>query len=142
MGAFVTQNPHLARAVVAHVGIFDMLRVELDPNGAFNITEFGTVKNLDQFKALHAYSPFHRVKEGTAYPAVFLLAGETDGRVNPAHSRRMAARLQAASNSGRPILARFSASSGHGMGTGLSERIAQKAEVLTFLLDQLEVAPK
>ena len=142
MGAFLTQNPHLARAVVAHVGIFDMLRVELDPNGAFNITEFGTVKNLDQFKALHAYSPFHRVKEGTAYPAVFLLAGETDGRVNPAHSRRMAARLQAASNSGRPILARFSASSGHGMGTGLSERIAQKAEVLTFLLDQLEVAPR
>jgi prolyl oligopeptidase len=142
MGAFLTQNPQLARAVVAHVGIFDMLRVELDPNGAFNITEFGTVKNLEQFKALHAYSPFHRVNDGTAYPAVFFLAGETDGRVNPAHSRRMTARLQAASSSGHPILARFSASSGHGMGTGLSERIAQKADVLTFLLDQLDVPTK
>lgn len=142
MGAFLTQNPQLARAVVAHVGIFDMLRVELDPNGAFNITEFGTVKNLEQFKALHAYSPFHRVNDGTAYPAVFFLAGETDGRVNPAHSRRMTARLQAASSSGHPILARFSASSGHGMGTGLSERIAQKADVLTFLFDQLDVPIK
>ena len=142
MGAFLTQNPQLARAVVAHVGIFDMLRVELDPNGAFNITEFGTVKNFEQFKALHAYSPFHRVNDGTAYPAVFFLAGETDGRVNPAHSRRMTARLQAASSSGHPILARFSASSGHGMGTGLSERIAQKADVLTFLIDQLDVPIK
>ena len=142
MGAFLTQNPGLARAVVAHVGIFDMLRVELDPNGAFNVTEFGTVKNLDQFKALHAYSPFHRVQDGTAYPAVLFLAGETDGRVNPAHSRRMTARLQAATASPHPILARFSASSGHGMGTGLSERIAQKADVLTFLFDQLDVAPR
>jgi prolyl oligopeptidase len=142
MGAFLTQNPQLSRAVVGHVGIYDMLRVELDPNGAFNITEFGTVKNPEHFKALHAYSPFHQVKDQTPYPAVFLLAGETDGRVNPAHSRRMTARLQAATASGHPVLARFSAASGHGMGTGLSERIAQKADVLTFLFDQLEAAKR
>jgi prolyl oligopeptidase len=141
MGAFLTQHPDLARAVVAHVGIYDMLRVELDPNGAFNVTEFGSVKDPDQFRALHAYSPFHRVKDGTAYPAVFFLAGETDGRVNPAHSRRMTARLQAATSSAYPILARFSSASGHGMGTALSEKIAQKADVLAFLFDQLGVPP-
>jgi prolyl oligopeptidase len=117
-----------------------MLRVERDPNGSFNIPEFGTVRDPEQFQALHAYSPFHRVEDGTAYPAVFLLAGETDGRVNPAHSRRMTARLQAATRSGYPVLARFSADSGHGLGTGLSERIAQKADVLAFLLDQLNVS--
>lgn len=141
MGAFLTQHPGLARAVVAHVGIYDMLRVELDPNGAFNVTEFGSVKDPDQFRALHAYSPIHRVKDGIAYPAVFFLAGETDGRVNPAHSRRMTARLQAATSSGYPILARFSSASGHGMGTALSEKIAQKADVLAFLFDQLGVPP-
>ena len=119
MGAFLTQHPALARAVVAHVGLYDMLRVELDPNGAFNVTEFGTVKDPAQFRALHAYSPFHNVKDGTAYPAVFFLAGETDGRVNPAHSRRMTARLQAATSSDHPILVRLSAASGHGMGTAL-----------------------
>lgn len=139
MGAFLTQHPELARAVVAHVGIFDMLRVELDPNGAFNVTEFGTVKDPAQFRAIHAYSPFHRVVDGVKYPAVFFLAGETDGRVNPAHSRKMTARLQAATTSGRPILARFSAASGHGSGTALTERIAQKADVLAFLFDQLEM---
>ena len=141
MGAFLTQHPELARAVVAHVGIFDMLRVELDPNGAFNVTEFGTVKDPAQFRAIHAYSPFHRVVDGVKYPAVFFLAGETDGRVNPAHSRKMTARLQAATASGRPILARFSAASGHGSGTALTERIAQKADVLAFLFGQLEMPP-
>lgn len=142
MGAFLTQHPQLARAVVAHVGLYDMLRVELDPNGAFNVTEFGTVKDPAQFRALHAYSPFHQVKNGTAYPAVFFLAGETDGRVNPAHSRRMTAALQSATSSANPVLARFSSASGHGMGTALSEKIAQKADVLAFLFDQLGMTSK
>ncbi|MCX6857439.1 MAG: prolyl oligopeptidase family serine peptidase [Verrucomicrobia bacterium] len=142
MGAFLTQHPGLARAVVAHVGLYDMLRVELDANGAFNVTEFGTVKAPAQFKALHAYSPFHNVKDGTAYPSVFFLAGETDGRVNPAHSRRMTARLQAATSSNHPILVRLSAASGHGMGTALNEKIAQKADVLAFLFDQLGMRAK
>ena len=65
MGAALTQHPELFGAVVAHVGIYDMLRVELSPNGAFNITEFGTVRNPAQFRALHAYSPYHHVKDGT-----------------------------------------------------------------------------
>lgn len=139
MGAFLTQHPDLARAVVSHVGIYDMLRVELDPNGAFNVTEFGTVKDPAQFKALYAYSPYHHVVDGTKYPAVFFLAGATDGRVNPANSRKMTARLQAATSSGRPILLRLSGNSGHGMGTALSERIAQEADVFAFLFDQLGV---
>jgi prolyl oligopeptidase len=142
MGAFLTQHPQLARAVVAHVGLYDMLRVELDPNGAFNVTEFGTVKDPAQFRALYAYSPFHQVKDGTPYPAVFFLAGETDGRVNPAHSRRMTAVLQSATSSENPVLARFSSASGHGMGTALSEKIAQKADVLAFLFDQLGMTSK
>lgn len=141
MGAFLTQHPELVRAVVAHVGLYDMLRVELDPNGAFNITEFGTVREPEQFKALYAYSPYHRVTDGTCYPAVFFLAGENDGRVNPAHSRKMTARLQAATGSGRPVILRLSAASGHGMGTALTERIAQKADTLAFLFDQLGMTP-
>ncbi|TAK98806.1 MAG: S9 family peptidase, partial [Verrucomicrobia bacterium] len=100
MGAFLTQRLDLARAVVSRVGIYDMLRVELDPNGAFNVTEFGTVKDRAQFKALYDYSPYHHVKDGAAYPAVLFPCGENDGRVNVAHSRKMTARLQAATSSG------------------------------------------
>jgi prolyl oligopeptidase len=139
MGAALTQHPELYRAVVSHVGIYDMLRVELHPNGAFNVTEFGTVKIPEQFKALHAYSPYHRVKDGTAYPAVFLLTGANDGRVDPANSRKMAARLQAATSSGKPVLLQVSSESGHGIGDNLSAVIDRDADVYAFLFDQLGV---
>jgi prolyl oligopeptidase len=137
MGALITQRPDLFRAIVSDVGIYDMLRVELTPNGAFNITEFGTVKDADQFKALYAYSPYHRVKDGTAYPAVLFATGENDGRVDPWHSRKMAARLQAASSSGRPIYLRISMDTGHGQGTALATQIEEDADRFAFLMNEL-----
>ncbi len=139
MGAALTQHPELFRAVTSFVGIYDMLRVELDPNGAFNVTEFGTVKDRDQFQALYAYSPYHRVVDGTKYPAVLFLTGENDGRVNPAHSRKMTARLQSATESGRPVLLRTSSSSGHGLDTALGEQIEEDADEYSFLMNQLKV---
>ncbi len=142
MGAFLTQRPDLARAVVSRVGIYDMLRVELDPNGQFNITEFGTVASREQFQALYAYSPYHQVRDGVKYPAVLLLTGENDGRVNPAQSRKMAARLQEATASDRPILFRSSRGAGHGMGSSLSERIAEQTDIYAFLFDQLGIDGK
>jgi prolyl oligopeptidase len=138
MGAEITQHPALARAVVSAVGIYDMLRVEIDPNGSFNVTEFGTVKNSEQFKALYAYSPYHHVTTGTAYPAVLMLTGATDPRVNPMQSRKFAAALQAATSAkDHPILLRTNKNSGHGIGSSLDERIAEQTDQLTFLFDQL-----
>ena len=139
MGAFFTQRPDLARAVVSRVGIYDMLRVELDPNGAFNTTEFGSVKDEAQFRALYAYSPYHHVTNGVAYPAILFPCGENDGRVNPAHSRKMTARLQAATSSGLPILLRTTASAGHGMGSSLTVRVAEQADIYSFLFAELGV---
>jgi prolyl oligopeptidase len=138
MGAALTQHPELFRAVVAHVGIYDMLRVELQPNGAFNVTEFGTVKEADQFRALYGYSPYHHVTDGTRYPAVLFLTGANDPRVDPSHSRKMTARLEA-SGTKLPVLLRTTNAAGHGIGTALSERIAQQADVTAFLFDQLGV---
>ena len=137
MGAMLTQHPDLVRAVVSAVGIYDMLRVELAPNGAFNVTEFGTVKDPDQFKALYAYSPYHHVVDGTKYPSILFMTGANDGRVAPYHSRKMLARLSEANNSSSPILLRTSASSGHGIGTALGERIKQLADEYSFLFAQL-----
>jgi prolyl oligopeptidase len=139
MGAALTQRPDLFRAVVSHVGIYDMLRVETFPNGAFNVTEFGTVKERDQLRALYAYSPYHHVKDGTDYPAVLFLTGANDGRVDPMNSRKMTARLQAATHSERPVFLRTSSGSGHGIGTALNERIEQDADVFAFLFDQLSI---
>ena len=114
------------------------LRVELSPNGTFNVPEFGSVKNPDQFKAMYAYSPYHRVKDGTAYPATLMLTGENDPRVDPMQSRKMVARLQAAAPSGT-VLLRTSARAGHGFGTAQSETIEQDVDVFAFLFNALGV---
>jgi len=135
MGAEFTQHPELFRAVVSHVGLYDMLRSELSPNGAFNVTEFGTVKEADQFRALYAYSPYHHVRDGVQYPAILFQTGANDPRVDPANSRKMTARLQA-SGTRQPVLLLTSSTSGHGIGTALSERVAQQVDVEAFLFAQ------
>ncbi len=137
MGAELTQHPEMFRAVASLVGIYDMIRVELDPNGAFNTTEFGSTADAEQFKALLAYSPYHHVVQHTRYPAVFMATGENDGRVNPMHSRKMIAQLQAASASDMPVLLTIESRAGHGIGSALSVRIAQYTDVYSFLFDQL-----
>jgi prolyl oligopeptidase len=137
MGAMLTQHPQLARAVVSEVGLYDMVRAELNPNGSFNATEYGTVKDAAQFKALYAYSPYHHVTANTSYPAVLMMTGATDGRVDPMNSRKFTAALQAATNSGYPILLRTSPNSGHGLGSSLSERVIEQIDQLAFLYHQL-----
>ncbi len=139
MGAALTQHPETYRVVVAFVGIYDMLRLELSSNGAFNVTEYGTVKELDQFKALYAYSPYHHVSDDKTYPAAIFLTGDNDPRVDPANSRKMVARLQSVGRSKGPILLRTSSNAGHGIGSSLSERVAQFTDAYSFLFDQLSV---
>jgi prolyl oligopeptidase len=136
MGATLVQHPELVKAVVSSVGIYDMLRVELSPNGAFNVPEFGTVQDPDQFAALYAYSPYHHVVDGTKYPAVLFLTGANDPRVEPMQSRKMTARLQVATGGDAPILLRTTADAGHGGGTALTERIEQQVDIFAFLFDE------
>jgi len=137
MGATLVQHPQLVRAVVSEVGFYDALRWELQPNGEFNVTEFGSVKDPEQFRALYAYSPYHNARDGVAYPAVLLAAGDNDGRVAPYESRKMTARLQAATSSSKPILLRTESAAGHGIGTALSTRIEEQTDVYAFLIGEL-----
>jgi prolyl oligopeptidase len=89
---------------------------------------------------LYDYSPLLRVRDGVKYPAVLLATGDNDGRVAPYESRKFAARLQAASGSGHPVLLRTEAAAGHGRGTALSTRIAEQTDIYSFLVDQLGIA--
>ncbi len=138
IGAVLTQHPDIARAVVALVPVMDMLRVELHPNGAFNVTEYGSVNDPAQFQVLHAYSPYHHVQDGVAYPATLLTGGEFDPRVDAYHPKKMAARLQAARAGPEPILLRMKAT-GHGIGEPLDESVAELADVYAFIFDRLSI---
>jgi prolyl oligopeptidase len=132
----LTQNPDVAKAVVCAVPVLDALRSEITPNGEFNVTEFGTVTDPAMFQALLAYSPYHNVHDGTAYPAVLLTAGEFDPRVDAWHAKKMAARLQAATSSDAPILLRIEAG-GHGMGQSLDQMVEEETDYFTFFFDRL-----
>lgn len=136
MGAMIVQHPEDFRATVSHVGVYDSVRSELSPNGAFNIPEYGTVADPVHFKALYAYSPYHNVKQA-AYPSILFMTGENDGRVDPMHSRKMTAALQHANTSKNPILLRTSGNTGHGAGTPLSEEISQQVDRLAFMFNSL-----
>jgi prolyl oligopeptidase len=139
MGVELAQHPELFRAVVSHVGLYDVPRFLRTPNGVFNTTEFGSPDDPRQLRAIMAYSPYHQLVDGTAYPAVLLLTGDNDGRVDPMNSRKFAARLQAATGSSRPILLRTTSSAGHGFGTALSEAVAAQTDAFAFLWRELNM---
>jgi prolyl oligopeptidase len=133
MAAALTQAPELFAAVVSYVGAYDMLREELHPSGTHDAVEFGSVKDLEQFKALHAYSPYHRVVDGKQYPAVLLITDWDDRRANPPSTWKMAARLQAC-GSRRPVLLMTEEGNGHNVG---STRL--DGDVFAFLFEQLGI---
>jgi len=137
MGAVLTQDHELIEAVVSWVGIYDMLRTELSPNGEFNIPESGTVQDPAQFEALYAYSPYHNVREGFAYPATLLITGANDPRVEPMQSRKMTARLQAAQAGDALILLRTDPNTGHGAGTQLDDAIEELTDAFAFILEHI-----
>ena len=141
MGASLTQHPADYRAVVSVVGIYDMLRSELFPNGEYNTYEFGTVTKPDEFAWLYAYSPLHHVKAGTAYPAVLLLTGENDPRVAPYQSRKFAAALQKTNASSRPILLITRRNEGHGVTSSFSQRVGNTGAELSFFAEELGLPP-
>ncbi|MFH1679291.1 MAG: prolyl oligopeptidase family serine peptidase, partial [Candidatus Eisenbacteria bacterium] len=130
-------EPDAAAAVVSHVGIADAIRSEFSPNGEFNITEFGTVKDETEFRGMIEYSPYHQIRDGVAYPAVLSLTGINDPRVEPWQPFKMTARLQAA-GSPNPVLLRISMKSGHGGGS-LSQREERAVDVYSFLFDRLGI---
>jgi len=146
VGAVVTQRPDLCRAAVAHVGIFDSLRTELEPNGVFNIPEFGTVKDEAQYRALRAYSPYHNLPSPSsgALPSLLLTTGENDGRVASWQSKKFAAALQPlyeSMSADRHLVLRISYDTGHGQGTPLQKTVEEMADEWSFIAAELGVAP-
>jgi prolyl oligopeptidase len=139
VGAAMTQRPELFQAAVCAYPLLDMLRYQKFLKGSYWVPEYGSADNLDQFKYLYAYSPYHRVTPGTKYPSALFVTGDGDTRVAPLHARKMAARLQAATGSNRPILLLYDTKSGHSGGRPVNKQIEENADILSFLFWQLGV---
>lgn len=142
MGTQIVQHPGDYRAVMAKVGIYDMLRHEtVFANGAYNVSEYGSISDPAQFKATLAYSPLQNVQPHTAYPAVLMTTGANDPRVAPWQSRKFTAALQNASRSAQPIMLLTRMNAGHGIGAPFSQRVGDTAIGLTFFAHELGLKP-
>ncbi|MHC4777283.1 MAG: prolyl oligopeptidase family serine peptidase [Planctomycetota bacterium] len=133
VGAALTQRPDLYRTILCDVPVLDMLRYHHFLLARYWMGEYGDPDNPEHFEFLHAYSPYHQVKKGTDYGAVFVATAESDSRVDPMHARKMAARLRACNASQKPILFWEERRAGHGMGTPLAKRIEEVADRAAFV---------
>ncbi len=139
VGAAITQRPDLFRAAICLGPLLDMTRYHLFDLAAGWADEYGLPDDEQDFHSLLAYSPYHRIQDGVAYPAVLLISGDADTRCNPMHARKMAARLQAATSSGHPALLDYKPSWGHTPVQPLSTRIDALTDRLAFICHELGV---
>jgi prolyl oligopeptidase len=136
MGAALTQRPDLFRVVICGNPLLDMVRYHKFLIAKLWVPEYGSSEDSTQFEWLYAYSPYHRVKDNTPYPATLILTADTDTRVDPLHARKMTARLQAVTSSDAPILLRYETKAGHGIGSPLSKNIEEYTDIWSFVFWQ------
>jgi prolyl oligopeptidase len=135
--ACITQRPDLFAAAIARYPLIDMVRYERFSIARWWTTEYGSDSDPRYFRILYAYSPYHHVRQGTSYPAVLLISGDGDTRVDPSHARKMTAMLQNATSSGRPVLLLYDSTSGHSGTLSTDAEVEQTSDELAFLFWQL-----
>lgn len=137
MGAAITQRPDLFGAVLCEAPLLDMVRYPLFGIGKSWVPEYGSPEDPEDLKALFAYSPYHRVTQGTKYPPLLMLTPDSDDRVDPLHARKFVAEMQWASRGG-PVLMRVEKHSGHGGADMVKAAVEKIADEYAFALAQLQ----
>jgi prolyl oligopeptidase len=141
-GVAATQRPDLWAAAVPRVPVLDLIGACRSAYGKQSVLEeMADVEDADEIRRLVSFSPYHLVRDGVDYPAVFLDAGETDPRCPPWHARKLAARLQKATAGTRPILLHVWENAGHGWATDASVAVLEHTEWLAFVLRELGGVP-
>jgi prolyl oligopeptidase len=136
IGPALTERPDLFGVMIIDVGVLDTVRFETTANGETNVPEFGSTKTEEGFKALYAMSAYDHVLDKAPYPAILLTTGMNDPRVDPWVSAKMAARLEAATTSGRPVLLRVDYQGGHGAYDSQTQFHELVADEMSFMLWQ------
>ncbi len=139
VGACLTQRPDLFGAALPAVGVLDMLRFHKFTIGWAWVSDYGSPDDPEDFLSLHAYSPYHNIRDGVKYPPTLLTSADHDDRVVPSHSFKFAARLQEAQRGSSPVLIRIATRAGHGSGKPTSMLIEEAADRLAFLARHLKL---
>ena len=142
IGAVVNQRPDLFAAANPAVGVMDMLRFDRFTAGRYWVDDYGYPGKEADWRVLRAYSPYHNIRRGTAYPAMLVTTADTDDRVVPGHSFKYAAALQDAGVGPRPQLIRIDSRAGHGSGKPTDKVVAEYADILAFFAQWTGLAPE
>ena len=142
VGAVMTQRPDLIGAALPAVGVMDMLRFHLFTIGWAWVDDYGSSADPEMFKTLAAYSPYHNLKDGTAYPPTLVTTADHDDRVVPGHSFKFAAALQHAQTGDAPVLIRVDVKAGHGAGKPTTKLIDETGDKLAFLVKVFGLQPQ
>ena len=134
IGAVTNERPDLFDAVSPGVGVMDMLRFDKFTAGRYWVDDYGFPEKEADFRTLYAYSPYHNIKGGKAYPPLIAVTADTDDRVVPGHSFKYIAKLQNTADVGTaPHLIRIDTRSGHGSGKPITKIIEEYSDVYSFL---------
>ena len=136
IGRAITERPDLFAVAIPLVGCLNSIRLETTPNGINNIPEFGSCDTETGFQALYEMDAFLHIRDGVNYPAMLITHGITDPRVEPWQSAKFAARVQAASASGKPVLLRMDYEAGHGIGSTKTQQLQERADIFAFMMWQ------
>jgi prolyl oligopeptidase len=139
VGAVINQRPELFGAALPAVGVMDMLRFREFTIGWAWESDYGSVRNPDEFRAIHAYSPLHNIRPDAVYPATLVTTADHDDRVFPAHSFKYTAAMQALVAKDNPVLIRVETRAGHGAGKPTTKIIAEQADIYAFLVKALSM---
>ena len=140
VGAAVTQRPDLFTAAVCSAPLLDMVRYERFKIGETWNVEYGSAAKPEELAWLLGYSPYHRVRDGVAYPAVLFTVFTNDSRVDPLHAYKMCAALQHATAFGRPVLLRAEGQVGHSQ-RAVSLSAALSGDCLAFVARETGLPP-
>ena len=141
VGAAMVQRPELYKAVICAVPLLDMVRYHLFGSGKTWISEYGSAEKESEFKALHAYSPYHHVTPNTAYPSLLMLTADSDDRVDPMHARKFTAAIRHATTTPDNVYLRLEVNAGHGGGDLVKKTVKKRLDVFSFLFAELGMKP-
>lgn len=137
-GAAMTQRPDLFRAIVCAYPLLDMVRYHIGLRARLWIAEYGSSDDPEEFEHLYRYSPYHRIEPGVSYPATLFITSDADTRVAPFHALKMAALVQSATCSDRPVLLSYRTMAGHAGGQSVDRQVDDLTDEISFVLWQLQ----
>ncbi|CDI82911.1 prolyl endopeptidase, putative [Eimeria acervulina] len=145
VGACANQRPDLFKAVVAKVGVMDLLRFNKFTIGHAWVSDYGDPDKEEDFKHIYKISPLHNINpdvvQSNVQPAVLVMTADHDDRVSPFHSLKYIAELQCAagysSPASTPLIAHIDTKAGHGGGKPLMKVLEEQAQTYGFIASVL-----